>query len=94
LGLIKVKYIAVWKMYCKLPKLNCPAMTVLILSGGSYGANWLPLLLPLAAIILIYKGVDASLQLVRKRKLHCADRQMGEFTQSPGDEGIDSVGQQ
>ena len=45
-------------------------MTTLFLSGGGYSGNWLPLLVPLAAIvILLYMG-DKMIMFIKNRRLH------------------------
>lgn len=45
-------------------------MTTLILSGGGYSGNWLPLIAPLAAIVIILYAGDAAIKFVKKRRLH------------------------
>lgn len=53
-------------------------MAAIILSGGSYGANWLPLIFPLAAIIIIVKGVELLVHFIRKRKLQHNNESLAE----------------
>ncbi len=44
-------------------------MAALFLSGGSSGANWLPLLFPLAVLLVILYAVDLTMKFIKKRKL-------------------------
>jgi hypothetical protein len=43
-------------------------MSTLFLSGGSYGANWLPMVLPLVGLVIVLFGVEAIVKYVKKRK--------------------------
>lgn len=45
-------------------------MATLLLSGTGGSANWLPLILPLAAVALVLYATDMVIKLVKKRKLH------------------------
>lgn len=45
-------------------------MATLILSGVGGSTNWLPLVFPLAGIVLVIYGVDLAVKLVKKWKLH------------------------
>ncbi len=54
-------------------------MNNLFLSGGGYGANWLPLIAPLLAIaILLYAG-DATIKYLKNRKLRTTRQALGEL---------------
>ncbi len=48
-------------------------MVTIILSGVGGSSNWLPLILPLVAIVALVKGVDMLVYYIRNRKLHHAD---------------------
>ncbi len=55
-------------------------MTTLFLSGGGYGANWLPLIAPLLLFaILLYVG-DATIKFLKKRKLRTSHPATDEIT--------------
>jgi hypothetical protein len=48
-------------------------MTTIILSGVGGSTNWLPLIFPLIALLVVAKGVDMLFHFVKSRRLHHAD---------------------
>lgn len=48
-------------------------MKTIILSGVGGSVNWLPFLLPLAAIVAVYYSVDQLVKFIRRRKLQRAN---------------------
>jgi hypothetical protein len=45
-------------------------MTAIILSGVGGSTNWLPLIFPLVALIVVAKGIDMLVHYVKNRRLH------------------------
>ncbi len=58
-------------------------MPVLIL-GGAPDGNWLPLLLPLAAILLVLLCAEQVARYLKKRKLQKINKLMNDLS-APGD---------
>jgi hypothetical protein len=74
------------KIFCKLHQLNLPAMLAILLSGVGGSSNWLPLIFPLAAIVIIAKSVELLIHFIRKRRLHHINRQVNGLSFPSGDE--------
>lgn len=55
-------------------------MATLILSGGAYGANWLPLVYPLVGIVIVLYTVDFIIKFFKKRKLHKENQLMNDLS--------------
>ncbi len=45
-------------------------MATILLSGGGYSGNWLPLITPLAVIVIIFYAADFLRGYLKQRKLH------------------------
>ena len=45
-------------------------MTTIILSGVGGSTNWLPLIFPLVALIVVAKGIDMFVHYLKNRRLH------------------------
>ncbi len=55
-------------------------MQVLILSGVGGSSNWLPLVLPLAGIVVIAYSIDFLVRYLKKRRLLHNDKLINELT--------------
>jgi hypothetical protein len=45
-------------------------MAAIVLSGGGYSGNWLPLVFPLVGVLFIIYAIDFIVKFVKKRRLH------------------------
>ncbi len=55
-------------------------MHTLILSGVGGSSNWLPLMFPLAAIVVVVYAIDVIARYIKKRKLHNEEKSVDDLT--------------
>lgn len=55
-------------------------MHTLILSGVGGSSNWLPLMFPLAAIVVVVYAIDVIVLYIKKRKLHNEEKSVDDLT--------------
>ena len=54
-------------------------MKVLILSGVGGSSNWLPLMFPLAAIVLVIYAIDVIVRYIKKRRQHDQEKPVNDL---------------
>ncbi len=63
-------------------------MGTLLLSGVGGSSNWLPLVFPLAAVVVMIYFIDFIVKFVKKRKQAHLNRLINEHTSSYADQEI------
>jgi hypothetical protein len=65
-------------------------MAALLLSGGAYGADWLPLISPLVVILMILYAIDLGMKYYKKWRLGKENRLIKDNTNLPDAEDVNS----
>ena len=68
-------------------------MSALILSGVGGSTNWLPLIFPLVAIVIILKGGEFFIKFIKRKQLERENQLINKITSSVDDVATSGIEQ-